>query len=101
MVRKAAAARDTTVGHGPNDPPGVSCFGFGYIKLRLLKPFGISDTSDALSVEEILHGDWVNGMDFAVQKAVAKSLLKLKLTPDSAKIFASVVLRFSWNQAGD
>lgn len=37
-----------------------------------------------------LHANWISGMAAADQKAVAKSLIKLRLTPDTSRQFAAV-----------
>lgn len=67
---------------------GVSRIGFGYIRERLLDPLELSTASTGLPVRQILHGNWVNGMELVSQKAVAKSLLKLQLEANNAAVFA-------------
>jgi len=70
---------------------GVSNFGFGDIKgvvSQSIAPSTAGGTgSSALgltSVLETLRANWMNGMALSDQKAVAKSLIKLNLTTDSA-----------------
>lgn len=42
------------------------------------------------SLLQILHSHWINGMAIADQKSIAKTLIKLRLTPDTAKHLAGV-----------
>jgi hypothetical protein len=39
-------------------------------------------------VLDVLHGNWINGSPLADQKAIAKSLIKLRLSKDNAAGFA-------------
>jgi hypothetical protein len=43
------------------------------------------------SLLDILHGNWICGAALADQKAIAKSLIKLRLSPDNAKAFAAAM----------
>jgi hypothetical protein len=74
---------------------GVSNAGFGFIAdaVRKLIPGAIrtksSVSTDADDLLDVLHGNWINGKSLADQKAIAKSLLKLRLTPQTAGQFAA------------
>ncbi len=69
---------------------GISNSGFGFIKEAVhefLPPSNTgSDGPDRLLSS--LHGHWINGSALADQKAIAKSLVKLQLTPDTAATYA-------------
>jgi len=69
---------------------GISNSGFGFIEEAVhefLPPSNIGPgESDRLL--SMLHGHWINGSALADQKAIAKSLVKLKLTPDTAADYA-------------
>jgi uncharacterized protein YidB (DUF937 family) len=73
---------------------GISHSGFGYIDRTWSE---LAPTSGGLggmsilqqSARDTLHANWINGMPMADQKAIAKSLLKLALTRDTAAHFAS------------
>jgi hypothetical protein len=43
---------------------------------------------DERKLLDILHGHWINGSALGDQKAIAKSLIKLRLTPQTAEHFA-------------
>lgn len=45
--------------------------------------------SDERKLLDILHGHWINGSPLNDQKAIAKSLIKLRLTTDTARQFAA------------
>lgn len=47
------------------------------------------DRDTVASVFDVLHGNWINGMTLSDQKAVAKSLIKLNLTPTNAPEYAT------------
>ena len=69
---------------------GVNHIGFGGIKtmIRSLTP---GDSVNALSQSRIiatLQANWFNGTDLGSQKAIAKSLIKLNLSPDNAAALA-------------
>jgi len=68
---------------------GISNSGFGLIKdavHEFLPPdFGAGEPDRQLSM---LHGHWINGSALADQKAIAKSLIKLQLTPETAAGYA-------------
>jgi hypothetical protein len=79
---------------------GVSNSGFAVIEsaIKILDPNTNSLDSKKIkeaqplseSLLQILHAHWINGMAIADQKAIAKSLIKLRLTPDTAKNLAGV-----------
>jgi len=77
---------------------GVSNMGFSFIRKAVHKflPNASRKTSadakdeNALNVLDTLHGNWINGTALADQKLVAKSLIKLQLTEDTAERFAQV-----------
>lgn len=74
---------------------GPSHLGFDYIRkaAQLFIP-GVGNGEEAHAVTGALlnnlHGNWVNGMALADQKAIAKSLIKLRLDPDNATQYAKV-----------
>lgn len=73
---------------------GISHSGFGFIERtwnELAPPLGAAGALSALqqSARDTLHANWINGMPMADQKAIAKSLLKLALTRDTAAHFAN------------
>jgi hypothetical protein len=49
---------------------------------------GTPPPNDAKKLLDILHGNWINGSPLADQKAIAKSLIKLRLTETTAADFA-------------
>jgi len=63
---------------------GISNSGFGFVEdcVRSLLP------EQSAELLYMLHGHWINGSALADQKAIAKSLLKLKLDIDTAAQFA-------------
>jgi hypothetical protein len=69
---------------------GISNSGFGFIEEAVHEFLSPSSTvpggSDRLL--SMLHGHWINGSAITDQKAIAKSLIKLKLTPDTAAEYA-------------
>lgn len=70
---------------------GVSNSGFGFIEkaVRTLLPNAARKRdADALNVLDVLHGNWINGAALADQKAIAKSLIKLRLAEGTAASFA-------------
>lgn len=74
---------------------GVSGSGFhfieGGVKQYLPKTRRSESSSKTGALEvilDLLHGNWINGMPLADQKAIAKSLIKLHLTADTAADFA-------------
>jgi hypothetical protein len=74
---------------------GVSRVGFGDIKRVMAKliPGKEKDSGSALgqaSVLATLRANWMNGMPAADQKSIAKALVKLNLTTDSASELAKV-----------
>lgn len=64
---------------------GVSVVGLGDIKKVIFRLLGETTAKDMV---ETLRANWINGMAMSDQKAVAKALIKLKLTPDLAKSMA-------------
>lgn len=75
---------------------GVSNSGFGFIK-DAVKQFFPKQTKNAgekshkppaQSIIEILYANWINGSVLGDQKAIAKSLIKLKLSEQTAHQFA-------------
>ena len=76
---------------------GVSNIGFDSVKaaVNLFLPTLVAEANAQGSAVapgtllDTLHANWINGMPVADQKSVAKSLIKLKLTPDSAAVYAA------------
>lgn len=79
---------------------GVSNSGFGVIE-NAIKVFYPNEqlpkgtdiaVAQALgdALLQILHAHWINGLPLADQKAIAKSLIKLRLTPETAVHLAEV-----------
>jgi len=66
---------------------GISNAGFAFIEaaVRQLLP----DAAAASMTLDNLHGNWINGRPLEDQKAIAKSLLKLQLSPATANGFAA------------
>jgi hypothetical protein len=64
---------------------GPSNFGFGHIK-KAVGPFikAAGTAFDKQQIEGTLRANWLNGVATADQKAKAKSLIHLGLTPDTA-----------------
>jgi len=74
---------------------GVSRVGFGDIKrvLSKLVPEKTKDSPPALgqaSVLSTLRANWMNGMSASDQKSIAKALVKLNLTADTASALAQI-----------
>jgi len=70
---------------------GVSNSGFGFIEtaVRMFLPdAGRKKDAKSMNVLDVLHGNWINGVALADQKAIAKSLIKLQLTEQTAEKFA-------------
>ena len=70
---------------------GVSNSGFAFIEaaVRVFLPgAGRRKDAGAMNVLDVLHGNWINGSALADQKAIAKSLIKLQLTKETAAAFA-------------
>lgn len=78
---------------GPNG--GISNAGFGLIERSVaqLFPSASRTTSPASSDErrllDNLHANWINGVALADQKSAAKTLIKNRLSPDTARTFAA------------
>jgi hypothetical protein len=73
---------------------GISHSGFAFIARawdELAPPAGALGGMSVLqqSARDMLHANWINGMPLADQKAIARSLLKLSLTPQTAAHFAT------------
>jgi hypothetical protein len=70
---------------------GPSNFGFGYIEVGL-KPFlpiqGANLVFGQAQVLQTLKANWINGVAKADQKAIAKSLIHLGITPQTADSLA-------------
>jgi len=78
---------------GPNG--GISNAGFAFIQdtVREFLPGAsrsksLQGSRTAQDLLDVLHGNWINGRTLADQKAIAKSLLKLRLAPGTAPDFA-------------
>ncbi len=74
---------------------GISRVGFSHIQRRVQQLFKpetpVNDRTTPLALGAILgtlRANWINGTALADQKAIAKSLLKLCLSPETAKKFA-------------
>ena len=70
---------------------GVSNSGFAFIQgaVRTFLPGAARRrNADAMNVLDVLHGNWINGVALADQKAIAKSLVKLQLAEATAESFA-------------
>jgi hypothetical protein len=75
---------------------GISRIGIGDIKKALLPLFGPNPTQDGrstpltyASVLDNLRANWMNGTDLASQKAIAKTLIKLRLSTTTAPVLAA------------
>ncbi len=73
---------------------GPSRFGFGFIA-KAIKPFLDAGTSDRmifgnLDVIRTLQANWINGVAIGEQKARARSLIHLLMTPENAAKFAAL-----------
>ncbi len=75
--------------------PGGGISGLGYVHIeRALQNFFKGQTRAAASGDtkqlfDTLHGNWINGTALADQKAIAKSLIKLRLNAATALAFAA------------
>jgi hypothetical protein len=74
---------------------GVSNSGFVFIEEAVQPLFPKArrgskspGSADAVKLLDILHANWINGTALADQKAIAKSLIKLRLTESTAATFA-------------
>lgn len=75
---------------------GISNSGFIHIEAVIRKIFprarrnsNSADTKPEKELLDILHGNWINGTALADQKAIAKSLIKLRLSETTAESFAA------------
>ena len=74
---------------------GASAFGFEFIEsaVKLFEPNATRAANTPLlaaSLLQILQANWINGMAAQDQKAVARSLIKLRLNSASAERYAKV-----------
>jgi hypothetical protein len=74
---------------------GVSNSGFLFIEraVQQLLPKealggSTADPNEQRTLLDILHANWIGGLQLADQKAIARSLIKVRLTPDTADQFA-------------
>jgi hypothetical protein len=75
---------------------GISNSGFIHIETAIKKVFPHAsrnstskETKSEKELLHILHGNWINGTPLADQKAIAKSLIKLRLNKNNAESFAT------------
>lgn len=73
---------------------GISRAGFGFVRQAILKvtPEVASLKQTGLSQDSVLYtlqSQWINGVAAADQLNIAKSLIKLRLTPDTAATLAT------------
>ncbi len=75
---------------------GISNSGFFFIERavqQLLPDERLSpksaDPKKPRTLLDILHGNWINGSPLGDQKAIAKSLIKLRLSPQTSEKFAA------------
>ncbi len=72
---------------------GVSHAGYKFIEAAVRQFFPNqkrrSATGDVKRLFDALHGNWINGRPMADQKAIAKSLIKLRLDASTAERFAA------------
>jgi len=74
---------------------GISHVGFAFIK-GSIAPFvddvaGQSSSGGTHRLLDTLHGNWINGTPLVDQKAIAKSLIKLRLTAENAEAFVKAL----------
>ena len=71
---------------------GISNKGYVFIQQAVQLLFGSQTretaTGDLKRLFDTLHGNWINGVALADQKAIAKSLIKLRLDANTAAAFA-------------
>lgn len=72
---------------------GISNSGYAFIQrgIQLFFPEATRKKSagDLKILFDTLHGNWINGRELNDQKAIAKSLIKLRLNSDTASRFAT------------
>ncbi len=71
---------------------GINHVGFKGIRNTVSRLTPASPTSNAMSQDKILatlQANWFNGIDIGSQKAIAKSLIKLNLSPANASALAA------------
>src|SRR5690349_124666 len=66
---------------------GVSLAGLGFIE-SAVEPFSEGEVDDAERLRRTLRGNWINGSALGDQKAIAKSLIKVRLSTTNAQAFA-------------
>jgi hypothetical protein len=69
---------------------GISNAGFGHIK-RVVTGLVVGESPAPLGLDAILatlRANWLNGTPLSDQKAIAKSLIKLRMTPKNAALLA-------------
>jgi hypothetical protein len=73
-------------------PIGINHIGFSGIKRTVMPliPAGGANALPRKNVIETLKANWFNGTDLTSQKAIAKSLIKLNLSPENAEAVANV-----------
>jgi hypothetical protein len=76
---------------------GISNVGFASVEaaVRLFIPSATRQRGTpglAANLLHSLHANWINGVATADQKAIAKSLIKLRLTPETSAQYAAVTL---------
>lgn len=73
---------------------GISNAGYKFIEAAMRQFFPnqtrAASTGDVKRLFDTLHGNWINGRSMADQKAIAKSLVKLRLDAGTAAQFAAV-----------
>lgn len=71
---------------------GISNAGYVFIEQALQSFFSgqtrKAATGDMKRLYDVLHGNWINGIPVSDQKAIAKSLIKLRLNATTADAFA-------------
>ena len=72
---------------------GVSRLGFGYVRDAVMPYIGVAaQQGTAFGTEQVvetLRANWMNGMAKPDQKAAARSLIRLMLTPSTAPLIAA------------
>lgn len=69
---------------------GISNVGFGHIK-RAITGLVVGESPTPLGLEAVLatlRANWLNGTPLSDQKAIAKSLIKLRMTPKNVGLLA-------------
>ena len=73
-------------------PIGINHIGFNGVKKTVMSliPTGGTNALPRANVIDTLKANWFNGTDLSSQKAIAKSLIKLNLSPENAEALAKV-----------